>query len=74
MPNTIHPSWLRLVKLPPNVIPCPRCSSPRHHNEHNWRWDEEAGSWLCTRPFCMEQLEKTTDISIWQRKYAPVPQ
>lgn len=70
--NLLHPGWTRLLHFPMHVIPCPRCSSPQTHKDHNWRWDEEVGSWLCQRPSCKERglIIKT---SAWQRVYAPVP-
>lgn len=69
----MHPGWVKLARLPRNVVMCPRCSSPRSHKEHNWRWDEDAGSWLCTRPSCMEQ-RRVVKLSAAQRMYAPIPQ
>jgi hypothetical protein len=63
--STVHPGWARLTRYPESVIPCPRCSSPRSHKAHNWRWDEDAGSWLCTRPSCMERGRTITRLPLY---------
>jgi len=64
MTNALHPGWNRLARFPPHVVPCPRCSSPRDTRDHNWRWDEDAGSWLCRRPSC-ETREQTNHTPIY---------
>jgi hypothetical protein len=63
----MHRGWDRLSRLPTHVVPCPRCSSPQDVREHNWRWDEEEGSWLCRRPACMERTQTNHAPVYWLR-------
>lgn len=72
MNSVLHPGWLRLIALPAKVVPCPRCSAPHTHKAHNWRWDDEVGSWLCRRASC-QNPGITQRVNPWQRMYAPMP-
>ena len=72
--TNLHIGWVRLSRLPKTVLQCPRCKSPRSHKAHNWRWDEDAQSWLCTRPSCMDEpYQRRINRNVMQTLYAPPP-
>lgn len=72
MNNVLHAGWVRLSRLPRDVVPCPRCNAPHTHREHNWRWDEDAGSWLCRRASCADPGIRQR-VNPWMKAYPPVP-
>jgi hypothetical protein len=51
---TLHPGWQSLRRLPPRMVPCPRCKAAFPDNEARyWRWAPHDEQWLCRRRACM---------------------
>lgn len=72
-PKTLHPGWVKLARLPADVVICPRCGAPHQHKDHNWRENAVTGETTCTRPSCIAR-GMPVRLTLGQRLYPPTAQ